>query len=602
MAEFLVSARKYRPQLFADMVGQEHVSNTLRNAIKSGKLAHAFLFCGPRGVGKTTAARILAKTINCESPTADFEACGTCNSCTSFAQNSSFNIYELDAASNNSVEDIRELVNQVRFPPQSGKFKIYIIDEVHMLSQAAFNAFLKTLEEPPSYCKFILATTEKHKILPTILSRCQVFDFRRIPVETIVKHLREICVKENVPFDEDTLHIIAQKADGGMRDSLSMLDRLVSFGAGKLVYAEVLENLNVLDYDYFFKVTEALLAENIAELMLLFNQIVQKGFEGDDFVIGLCEHFRNLLFCKSEITAKVLELSSGLKEKYIHQAAIASGNFLVNCLALGNECDVRYKQSKNKRLTVELTLIKMCLVNRLSEVGSGADKKKTNELSNEEDEAAELASLLQQHAATQSSTTKPETKSTTQQPTVAAGAPAHKNTPPVFPKESSSIRRTAKVFNAFDSEEKIESKIPKVEEQQEIFSQKNIEILELNQENVTLMWRKFSEQLPEVKRGAKALFATFLPELILHESKVEVKVQAQAQKDKLSEESISLEKYFKLHTGVNLKVELVVDKTNAATTTKIYYTDEEKMKRLLEKNPFIKKMQQRFGLELDLEA
>lgn len=376
MAEFLVSARKYRPQVFSEMMGQEHVSNTLRNAIKSGKLAHAFLFCGPRGVGKTTAARILAKTINCETPTADFEACGTCHSCTSFAQNSSFNIYELDAASNNSVDDIRELVNQVRFPPQSGKFKIYIIDEVHMLSQAAFNAFLKTLEEPPAYCKFILATTEKHKILPTILSRCQVFDFRRISIETIVKHLHEICVQENIPFDEDTLHIIAQKADGGMRDALSMLDRLVSFGGGKLVYAEVLENLNVLDYDYFFKVTDSLLAENVSDSLALFHQILQKGFEGDDFMIGLCEHFRNLLFCKSEATANILELSSTLKEKYIQQALIANGNFLINCLALGNECDVRYRMSKNKRLTVELALVKMCFVNRLNEVGFSTDKKK----------------------------------------------------------------------------------------------------------------------------------------------------------------------------------------------------------------------------------
>lgn len=598
MAEFLVSARKYRPQLFADMVGQEHVSNTLRNAIKSGKLAHAFLFCGPRGVGKTTAARILAKTINCEHPTNDIEACGSCSSCTSFAQNSSFNIYELDAASNNSVDDIRELVNQVRFPPQSGKFKIYIIDEVHMLSLPAFNAFLKTLEEPPAYCKFILATTEKHKILPTILSRCQVFDFKRIPVETIVNHLREICEKENISFDEDTLHIIAQKSDGGMRDALSLLDRLVSFGAGKLVYAEVLENLNVLDYDYYFKVTEALLTENVAEVMLLFNLIVQKGFEGDDFITGLCEHFRNLLFCKSENTAKVLELSAGLKERYIQQALLANGNFLVNCLAIGNDCDVRYKQSKNKRLTVEIALIKMCLVNRLIEVGSDADKKKMNQLTDENDESTELALLLQKHSERSSTTIKKANS----QPTVTAGAPAQNSPPPAFPKESPSIRRTAKVLSAFDSEEKLLNTHTKVEEQQEIFSSQKIEILELNQDNTILIWRKFSEQLPEVKRGAKALVATFIPELILHESKIKVKVQSQAQKDKLCEEANSLEKFFKLHTGVEINVEVVVDKVNAATATKIYYTDDEKMKRLIEKNPLIKKMQQQFGLEIDTDT
>lgn len=596
MSDFLVSARKYRPQLFLDMVGQEHVSNTLRNAIKSGKLAHAFLFCGPRGVGKTTAARILAKTINCETPTANFEACGTCKSCSSFAQNSSFNIYELDAASNNSVDDIRELVNQVRFPPQSGKFKIYIIDEVHMLSQAAFNAFLKTLEEPPAYCKFILATTEKHKILPTILSRCQVFDFRRIPVETIVNHLRDICTKESIPFDEDTLHVIAQKADGGMRDSLSMLDRLVSFGGGKLVYAEVLENLNVLDYDYYFKITEALLAENVSDLLLLFQQIIQKGFEGDDFIIGLCEHFRSLLFCKSEATAKVLELSSGLKERYVQQAAIASGNFLINCLALGNECDVRYKQSKNKRLTVELALVKMCFVNRLSEVGLVADKKKTNELNTaEENEAEELANLIQQHTAAPIVPTKPAATST-----AIGSPPIEQHTPPAS--QPPLIRRTAKVLNAYNSEEKKVDAIQQNTEQQEIFNPKNIEILELNQENTLLIWKKFSEQLPEVKRGAKALFSTYLPTLILHESKVEVRVQAQTQYDKISEEIIALEKYFKLHTGVTLQVVVTVDKINNTSATKIYYTDEEKVKRLLEKNKYMKRFQQLLGLEPDLES
>ena len=306
MAEYIVSARKYRPLRFSEMVGQEQVATTLKNAIRTGQLAHSFLFCGPRGVGKTTAARILAKTINCENITADFEPCGKCPSCISFQQNSSFNIHELDAASNNSVDDIRALVDQVRFPPQSGKYKIYIIDEVHMLSQGAFNAFLKTLEEPPSYCKFILATTEKHKILPTILSRCQVFDFKRISIETIVKHLKHICEVEKTDAEDDALHIIAQKADGGMRDALSIFDRLSSFGSGKITYASVLENLNVLDYDYFFKVTDALLTENLPLVLQLLDEILKKGFEGDDFILGLCEHFRNLLFCKDEQTLKML--------------------------------------------------------------------------------------------------------------------------------------------------------------------------------------------------------------------------------------------------------------------------------------------------------
>ena len=375
MAEYIVSARKYRPVRFSEMVGQEQVATTLKNAIRTSQLAHSFLFCGPRGVGKTTAARILAKTINCENITTDYEACGQCPSCISFQQNSSFNIHELDAASNNSVDDIRALVEQVRFPPQSGKYKIYIIDEVHMLSAGAFNAFLKTLEEPPSYCKFILATTEKHKILPTILSRCQIFDFKRIGIEVIVKHLKHICEVEKIDAEEDALHIIAQKADGGMRDALSMFDRLSSFSGGKLTYASVLENLNVLDYDYFFKVTDALLSENLALSVRLFDEILKKGFEGDDFILGLCEHFRNLLFCKDEGTLKMLEVSEALRQKYAVQSTLASADFLVNCLNIGNQCDMHYKVSKNKRLTVELTLIKMCYINAMVSVDSG--KKKT---------------------------------------------------------------------------------------------------------------------------------------------------------------------------------------------------------------------------------
>jgi DNA polymerase-3 subunit gamma/tau len=600
MADFLVSARKYRPQTFADMVGQEHVSNTLRNALKSQKLAHAFLFCGPRGVGKTTAARILAKTLNCQSLTPAFEACGKCNSCISFAQNSSFNIYELDAASNNSVEDIRELVNQVRFPPQSGKFKIYIIDEVHMLSQAAFNAFLKTLEEPPAYCKFILATTEKHKILPTILSRCQVFDFRRIPVETIVNHLRQICVRENISFDEEALHIIAQKADGGMRDSLSMLDRLVSFGDGQLKYEDVLENLNVLDYDFYFKVTEALLSENVVELISLFHQIIQKGFEGDDFVIGLCEHFRNLLFCKSPTTAHLLEISSGLKDRYVQQSAMASGNFLVNCLAIGNECDVRYKQSKNKRLTVELSLLKMCYVNRLTDNIQPTDKKKTDELNT----SAPAQNLSDSTSPAFNEELTPESEAQTSTPDT--GNPNNTANPnrsapsPPLPHNPLSIRRTAKLSKATDQGENWQTSAPKThQESAEADVSKPEKPLPLNQENVLAIWKKFSEQLPEIKRGAKALFTTFLPEWIEEHHLIQVKVLSEAQKDKLAEELHALKSFFEKLSGTDVSIEIAVDKVNVHTGIKIYYTEEEKLKRLLEKNPLIKKMQQQFGCEPD---
>ncbi|MEI6312968.1 MAG: DNA polymerase III subunit gamma/tau [Bacteroidota bacterium] len=381
MSNFIVSARKYRPAKFVDVVGQEHITNTLKNALKNNHLAHSFLFCGPRGVGKTTCARILAKTINCTNITSDFEACNECESCTSFNSNSSFNIHELDAASNNSVEDIRALTDQVRFAPQSGKYKIYIIDEVHMLSAAAFNAFLKTLEEPPHYAIFILATTEKHKIIPTILSRCQIFDFRRIAIDTIVSHLEAICSTEGITAETNGLHIIAQKADGGLRDALSMFDRLVSFAGKNMTYNDVVTNLNVLDHDYFFKVTEALLTQNIAEALLTFDQIQKNGFDGDDFILGLGEHFRNLFVAKEPNTAKLLEVSGDLKDRYITQAAIAPIGFLVNALKLSNECDIHYRMSKNKRLTVEIALTKMCFIKdaisiSASPVSSGEAKKK----------------------------------------------------------------------------------------------------------------------------------------------------------------------------------------------------------------------------------
>ncbi|MGB1207462.1 MAG: DNA polymerase III subunit gamma/tau, partial [Chitinophagales bacterium] len=365
---FIVSARKYRPQRFVDVVGQKSVSTTLKNAIKNNKLAQSFLFCGPRGVGKTTCARILAKAINCENLSENVEPCGTCNSCTSFNQSASFNIFELDAASNNSVEDIRNLIEQVRFAPQAGKYKIYIIDEVHMLSQAAFNAFLKTLEEPPSYAIFILATTEKHKIIPTILSRCQIFDFSRITVQDMSEHLAVIAKDQNVAVEDDALHIIAQKADGGLRDALSIFDRIASFAEGKIVYQNVIDALNILDYDYFFKATDSLLAQDTSNSLLLFDKVLQKGFEGDNFVNGLCSHFRNLLVCKHPETLTLLDVTKGLKERYKTQAGLSPSSFLLSALNIANQCEINYKTSKNKRLQVELALLKMCFINQAIEM------------------------------------------------------------------------------------------------------------------------------------------------------------------------------------------------------------------------------------------
>jgi len=357
---FIVSARKYRPATFETVVGQQHITNTLKNAIKNNQLAQAFLFCGPRGVGKTTCARILAKTINCTNLQANGEACGECASCKAFENGNSFNVHELDAASNNSVDDIRSLIEQVRIPPQAARYKVYIIDEVHMLSQAAFNAFLKTLEEPPHYAIFILATTEKHKILPTILSRCQIFDFNRIRVEDMANHLASIAGKENIGYEPDGLHIIAQKADGGLRDALSMFDQIVSFSGGKVTYRSVIDNLNILDYDYYFNITESLLREDTAKVLLFFDEILSRGFDGAHFIAGLSEHFRNLLVGKDQSTLKLLEVSEGIKTKYLQQSQQASVSFLLSAMNIANQCDISYKLSKNQRLQVELALLKMC--------------------------------------------------------------------------------------------------------------------------------------------------------------------------------------------------------------------------------------------------
>jgi len=360
MDHFVVSARKYRPVTFDSVVGQSHITTTLKNAIRTNHLAQAFLFCGPRGVGKTTCARILAKTINCQNLGDDVEACGECESCVSFQNNASFNIHELDAASNNSVEDIRNLIDQVRYPPQTGKYKIYIIDEVHMLSQAAFNAFLKTLEEPPSYAIFILATTEKHKILPTILSRCQIFDFNRIQSKDIAHHLADIAKKEGINAEHEALELIGQKADGGLRDALSMFDLNVTFSTNNhLTYAAVLENLHILDYDYYFKITDALTAGSIARSLVLFDEILRKGFDGHLFVIGLLEHFRNLLVCKDPATVTLLQVSESAERKYLEQSLMADLSFLLSALSITGQCDINYKSAKNQRLHVELCLMKL---------------------------------------------------------------------------------------------------------------------------------------------------------------------------------------------------------------------------------------------------
>ncbi len=360
MENFVVSARKYRPVTFDSVVGQTHITTTLKNAIATNQLAQAFLFCGPRGVGKTTCARILAKTINCQDLGPEVEACGKCESCVSFGNNASLNIHELDAASNNSVEDIRNLTDQVRYPPQSGRYKIYIIDEVHMLSSSAFNAFLKTLEEPPSYAIFILATTEKHKILPTILSRCQIFDFNRIQPKDISDHLAAIAVKEEVKAEYEALELIAQKADGGLRDALSMFDLNVTFATDRtLRYREVLDNLHILDYDYYFQMTDAFLQGSVSKALLLLDEIIRKGFDSHLFVVGLLKHFRNLMVSKDAATVTLLDVSESVRQKYLEQSAQASLSFLLSALSVGGQCDINFKTAKNQRLHVEICLMKL---------------------------------------------------------------------------------------------------------------------------------------------------------------------------------------------------------------------------------------------------
>ena len=378
MENYIVSARKYRPSTFESVVGQRALTTTLKNAIATQKLAHAYLFCGPRGVGKTTCARIFAKTINCMTPTADGEACNQCESCVAFNEQRSYNIHELDAASNNSVDDIRQLVEQVRIPPQIGKYKVYIIDEVHMLSASAFNAFLKTLEEPPRHAIFILATTEKHKILPTILSRCQIYDFNRISVEDTVNHLSYVASKEGISAEPEALNVIAMKADGGMRDALSIFDQVVSFTGGNITYKSVIDNLNVLDYEYYFRLTDCFLANKVSDALLLFNDVLNKGFDGSHFITGLSSHFRDLLVGKDPVTLPLLEVGASIRQRYQEQAQKCQLPFLYKAMKLCNECDLNYRISKNKRLLVELTLIQVAqLTTEGDDVSGGRSPKQT---------------------------------------------------------------------------------------------------------------------------------------------------------------------------------------------------------------------------------
>jgi len=604
MDNFIVSARKYRPATFQTVVGQLHITGTLKNAIKNNQLAQAFLFCGPRGVGKTTCARILAKTINCESLSPEAEACGVCHSCISFQNGNSFNIHELDAASNNSVEDIRSLIEQVRIPPQAGKYKIYIIDEVHMLSQAAFNAFLKTLEEPPNYAIFILATTEKHKILPTILSRCQIFDFNRIRVEDIAKHLAEIANKEGIAYDDDGLHLIAQKADGGLRDALSMFDQIVSFSSKNVNYKSVIDNLNILDYDYYFKLTDSILTEDVANSLLVFDEILSNGFDGNHFITGLASHFRNLLVCKDASTLKLLEVSEGIRQKYNTQSQSAPLSFLISALNISNQCDLNYKTSKNQRLQVELTLIKLCHIPaaiNLSAAGipainDGQLKKKLEPV----EEPAVSESVLP----VQEIIPVPALVSTTTQPIIQE-KPVEEPTVPLLSEsvlEEPAVKITIPKFSVGANS----SLIPNLNDLEANYSKKE-EIqaeylsgeskLEFSSDSMLKFWNSYAEKIK--KEGKINIFTimTANPPVLLDNFLIELVIENKIQEDLLSSEKVDLLNYLRVQLK-NFSVDLQTRQMEQTQKRRLY-TSSEKYQHMLEKNPNLEEFKRRFNLDLD---
>ena len=602
MENFIVSARKYRPVLFDSVVGQQHITNTLKNAIKNNQLAQAFLFCGPRGVGKTTCARILAKTINCTNLTPQHEACGTCDSCISFQNGNSFNFHELDAASNNSVDDIRSLIEQVRIPPQAGKYKVYIIDEVHMLSQSAFNAFLKTLEEPPSYAIFILATTEKHKILPTILSRCQIFDFNRIRVEDMANHLAKIAQKEDVKFDADGLHLIAQKADGGLRDALSMFDQIVSFSNKELSYQAVIDNLNILDYDYYFKLTDFFLQQDTSNSLLLFDEILNNGFDGNHFITGLATHFRNVLVCKDASTVKLLEVSENIKQKYLGQAQKSTASFLISALNIANQCDINYRTSKNQRLQVELTLIKISHINQALAFNQSENVQQLAEQLKKKPENLANNTVLKQQPQEEIVVIKPIKESTPQNieesisPKVAE--PQQELQKPTaeksvvkksfIPKISNSLIPNLKDPNSIKTEEeKDEEKIELTGTEQNPFTQE--EFLEV--------WTKYSAQMRAAnKMKLSALMDNYTP-IVKDNFLVELQVESKILVDELIYEKVDLMNHIRTQLK-NFKIMLEPIIVEQVQEKKLY-TSRDKYQHLVAKNPKLDEFRKVFNLDLD---
>jgi DNA polymerase-3 subunit gamma/tau len=613
---FVVSARKYRPQNFNTVVGQSHITTTLKNAIKNNQLAHAFLFCGPRGVGKTTCARILAKTINCTSPTPDGEACNTCNSCVSFDAGTSLNIHELDAASNNSVDDIRSLVEQVRFAPQAGKYKVYIVDEVHMLSASAFNAFLKTLEEPPSYAIFILATTEKHKILPTILSRCQIFDFKRITNNDTVEHLEEIAGKESIKAERAALQVIAQKSEGCMRDSLSILDKIVCFTGGCLTYQITLEHLNILDEDYFFKMLESMQAKDLAASMILYDEINRKGFEGDMVLNGFAELIRNILVCKDPKSAPLLEVVEGMQEKYISAAAAMGMSYLVSALNILNEAEINYKMARNKRLHVELTLIKLNFLQEAielaSENGSIVKKKRIDG-----PVAIKTRSIpsIQVVTPPNSSTTNKPSLSIDTGISVSVSTPAASQTPAAAPAPmpaaapaqpptkvattSTAATSTASAQTTGPKKNLLTALREKYGDQYAIEEVKEAE--SLNFEKLRACWDAYGATLEAQQKHSSS--GTFKMAVLEIENDIHFTVRVPgltAQKFVEQERMMLIDEIFAAFNNRSIKFSIIVDATEKEDVPiHMRLNSKQKFERISEQYPLVKELKEKLKLEID---
>ena len=580
MENYIVSARKYRPSTFDSVVGQRALTTTLKNAIATGKLAHAYLFCGPRGVGKTTCARIFAKTINCLSPGTDGEACNQCESCMAFNEQRSYNIHELDAASNNSVEDIRTLIDQVRIPPQIGKYKVYIIDEVHMLSQAAFNAFLKTLEEPPHHAIFILATTEKHKILPTILSRCQIYDFNRMNVQDTVGHLQYVASKEGIQAEPEALNVIAQKADGGMRDALSIFDQVASFTGGNITYQGVIQNLNVLDYEYYFRLTDFFLENKASDTMLLLNEVLRKGFDAHHFITGLASHFRDLLVSKDPITLPLLEVGASIRERYQQQAQKCEQKFLYRAMKLCNDCDLNYRTSKNKRLLVELTLIQcaqLTLPDADDLIGGRSPRKRLKPL------------FTQQPVIT--------SPSQPQQPI--GEVAARKNPLPEIKIEKRKIPvmklgTGISIRNYQTPEEKKTAITPKNTET--VSQQSDYEDYMFNEKDLNYYWREFAQQKLPIEEKANAARMMNMSPKLLDDTTFEVGVDNGMVEKYMNQLLPAIQAHLResLH---NRKITMKVRVFEAKEVVRAY-SPVERFQLMSKKNPKLMKLKEVFGLEL----